>query len=171
MTPLSAKCLTIINGRRASAIHETATVDPDHHRQPAGAMCGSPHVQVQAVLGRRDTKRRGIAGKWLLHTVRAVLSGRADVLPRRDGLRRPPAVLTHGRSRERHTFPVSDVASAGSFDRARVNSDLLGGGEGEQRRRRAPEWLSESWLWFRYCPSCTSAFKGSSTDDGPAEIL
>jgi hypothetical protein len=74
---LPSEVLTVVHGRRATAVDEAAPVKPDHHGQrlcwPHGRC---PDVEHETILGGRRAEWGRVARKRLLHAVVAILIGR-----------------------------------------------------------------------------------------------
>ncbi|EEF25004.1 conserved hypothetical protein [Ricinus communis] len=129
---------TGIRRRRRPAVDEAAAIDPHDHGQLRGRfrLRGTPHVHVQAVLGRRRAERRRVAGERQLHAVVAVRGRFAHAGPGGGRLRRAPAQVAHRRRGERDALPAGHALVDGPLDLAGVDGHdgaargLGGPGEG-----------------------------------------
>ena len=97
---LRCQPLAVIQLFRRCACCEASSVNPHHDGQPfVRSCCGSPDVDVQAILGRnRQVSNRGIG----LHACPSVLVSHADAVPLRCRLWGAPAEIAHRRSRVRN---------------------------------------------------------------------
>jgi len=122
---------SVVNGGRASAIDETAAVDPDHDGQLAECpLDGRPHVEIQTVLVGLGAQRRGVAGERKLHTIGRIGGGGSHALPCRDRLRRAPAILAGGRRGVGNSFERDHATGDRAFQRAAFDAHLVDGCRG-----------------------------------------
>src|SRR5262245_27510288 len=102
--PLACERLAVVAWLGAGPGLEAAAVNPHHHRQAIGRRRrGRPDVQVQAIFAGWAAKV-DVAEDVTLHALRAELDRIAHALPRRRGLRFPPAVLADRRRRVRNAL-------------------------------------------------------------------
>ena len=135
--PLLRQRRARIGGRRRSAIHEAAAIDPEQDRQLGAGAGGLPDIGVEAVLGRRGAKRGRVAGEGKLHAVVAIGGGFAHALPAGHGLGHAPAQVADRRRGEGNALPAFHPGVERAMDDSRFGLDHLrlgrGGAGGEGR--------------------------------------
>ena len=104
--------------RRISHLKPAAEIPYEYRQAILCCLCGSPDVQIQTVLIhgnlRIDMPFPGIdvirvKTRYRLHGDRRELCAEPLPLPWDDGLRCPPAVLSHRRCRERYPLKRGDA--------------------------------------------------------------
>lgn len=128
-----------VDRRRTAAVHETAAMDPHHHRALVARfyLRRFPDIKVKTVLRRSCRDRRCIRGKGSLGAVRREAGCTAFAGPRRDRLRRAPPVRPDRRSRIGNALVGGNIACGDAADPAGFRRDALRSrGCREKQKRR-----------------------------------
>ena len=127
---LTRQVRPVIERGRARAVHQSAAMDPHHHRRRLSRIKRAPDVQVQAVFAHRQRADAGIALRCGLDTDRPIGRGVPTAFPPRGRPRRPPPHLCDRRGGVGNVLEGGDVAVRHARQLALVDPDqrrIVGG--------------------------------------------